>query len=91
MTAPSGADICEKLVGSAPQAVGGNVIEQIFREYTLPVCRVVAPGPPLAKQRRIVACFQQLCALCNQLHERQTIAHHTQAHLAQALVEKVET
>jgi hypothetical protein len=51
-----------------------------------PIRRLVAPIPPLAEQRRIVAKLDQLMALVDELETQITASRATAANLLSALV-----
>lgn len=50
----SEADICEKFISPALQAAGWDTIEQIFREYTLRVGRVVVRGQHASRDKKSI-------------------------------------
>jgi type I restriction enzyme R subunit len=50
----SEADICEKLISPALVQAGWNTIEQIFREYTLRVGRVVVRGQQATRDKKSI-------------------------------------
>jgi type I restriction enzyme R subunit len=50
----SEADICEKFISPALQAAGWDTIEQIFREYTLRVGRVVVRGQQAIRDKKSI-------------------------------------
>ena len=47
-------DICDKFITPALQAVGWDVIEQIYREYTLRPGRMVVRGKTASRDQRSV-------------------------------------
>jgi type I restriction enzyme S subunit len=53
------------------------------------IIRTIAPLPPLAEQRRIVAKVEELLALCDELEARQTAARTTATHLLDATLHQI--
>ena len=59
-------DICEKFITPALQAVGWDVIEQIYREYTLRPGRMVVKGKTASRdQKSILRADYVLCFKAN--------------------------
>jgi type I restriction enzyme S subunit len=52
---------------------------------------MIVPVAPVAEQRRIVACVDELMAMCEQMISRLRQTHAIQLHLAEAMVEQMVT
>jgi type I restriction enzyme S subunit len=55
------------------------------------IIRTVAPLPPLAEQRRIVAKVEELLALCDELEARQTAAREHRTNLVRSALDHLTT